>query len=111
MMLASPILGEPIGLGFVAAGGIATLVVTAGPRWPEARAFGLGAAWLSLLLHRAPDQDTGTRWLAVAVTIVLPGVPWWQHRAPGRLRWPAVDSLTDRTEPLLFLVSPFALCL
>jgi uncharacterized membrane protein len=111
MMLAWPILGEPIGLGFVAAGGIATLVVTAGPRWPEARAFGLGAAWLSLLLHRAPDQDTGTRWLAVAVTVVLAGVVWWQHRARAALRWTAVVSLTEGTEGLLFVVSPFAFAL
>src|SRR5207249_9764335 len=48
MFLAWGILGEPVGLWFVAAGGIAALVATAGPRWLEARAFGLAAAWLSL---------------------------------------------------------------
>src|SRR5437773_8060523 len=56
MFLAWGILGEPVGLWFVAAGGIAALVATAGPTWLEARAFGLAAAWLSLLCTTPPTR-------------------------------------------------------
>ena len=111
MVLAWGILGQPVGLWFVAAGGIAALVATAGPRWPEARAFGLAAAWLSLLLHNAPYQDTGTRLLATAVAVALAGIVWWQHRAVTAIHSPALDSLPEGTESVIFLASPLAFAL
>ena len=111
MFLAWGILGEPVGLWFVAAGGIAALVATAGPRWLEARAFGLAAAWLSLLLHNAPVQSTGTRSLALAVAVALAGVVWWQHRAVTALHSPAIDALPEGVESVIFLASPLAFAL
>ena len=111
IVLAWGILGQPVGLWFVAAGGIAALVATAGPRWPEARAFGLAAAWLSLLLRNAPYQDTGTRLLATAVAVALAGIVWWQHRAVTAIHSPALDSLPEGTESVIFLASPLAFAL
>jgi len=111
MFLAWGILGEPVGLWFVAAGGIAALVATAGPRWLEARAFGLAAAWLSLLLHNGPDENTGTRVLALAVAVALAGVVWWQHRAVTALHSLAIDSLPEGAESVIFLAAPLAFAL
>jgi len=111
MFLAWGILGEPVGLWFVAAGGTAALVATAGPRWLEARAFGLAAAWLSLLLHHAPVQSTGTPSLALAVAVALAGVVWWQHRAVTALHSPAIAALPEGVESVIFLASPLAFAL
>src|SRR6266702_1390638 len=111
MFLAWGILGEPVGLWFVAAGGTAALVATAGPRWLEARAFGLAAAWLYLFLHQAPVQSTGTRSLALAVAVALAGVVWWQHRAVTALHSPAISALPEGVESVIFLASPLAFAL
>ena len=111
MLLAWGTLGEPVGLLFVAAGGVAALVATAGPRWLEARAFGLAAAWLALLLHAAPYQSTGTRLLALAVAVAVAGLVWWQHRAVTALHSPTIDSLPEGVESVIFLASPLTFAL
>src|SRR5947207_1739200 len=103
------LVGRQLGLALLT--GVTALVATAGPRWLEARAFGLAAAWLSLLLHNAPVQSTGTRSLALAVAVALAGVVWWQHRAVTALHSPAIDALPEGVESVIFLASPLAFAL
>lgn len=95
-----------VGVGYVAAGGIAGLLVTA-RGWPEVRLASFLLPWW-ILFAGAPDAEP-MRWTALGVAFALTAISWAHGRATNPLARGRDRPVADPVEALVFALSPLLL--
>jgi uncharacterized membrane protein len=99
-------LSSPAGFAYLAAGGIAAVVLTPS-RWPESRLLWAGCVWLLLIglsRHVPSGEADWARWLAVAALFLA---TWLRHARLEALRQAKLPTIVTG-EGVVFTLSPLA---
>ena len=103
---ATPGLADPIGFAYLAAGGIAAVVLTPS-RWPESRLVWTAYVWLLLIglqRHVPAGAADRARWLAAGALFLA---TWLRHARRADFRSAELPS-TISAEAVVFVLSPLA---
>lgn len=108
---AGELLGQPLGLWFLASGALITLHVTSRRPWPEARVGFLLVTWL-VFAGRLPiaDASPAVTWLGLAAPAAVSALLWWQHVERDPFEASARGAPWAIGDALLCTANPFVLC-
>jgi uncharacterized membrane protein len=108
---AGDLLGQPVGLWFLASGAVITLHVTDRRSWPEARVGILLLSWLVFAAHLpTAGASQGVIWLGLGAPAAVGALLWWQHYRRDPFEASAKGAPWVIGDALLGTANPFVLC-
>jgi uncharacterized membrane protein len=107
---AADLLGQPVGLWFLASGALIILHVTSRRAWPEARVGFLLLIWLVFAEHLPiVGASQPVIWLGLAAPAAVSALMWWQHVARDPFEASARGVPWAVGDALLATANPFVL--